>query len=209
MTVRWHDATIPLQQGMPVWPGDPAFEFAPLLRMSRGDSCNTSIVSICTHVGTHVDAPWHFEEEGKRLHEMDTGLFFGEATLIHALAVDVVGASELGEGPLPERVLLRTRNSEFCVGAGAGFRSDYVALGADAATRLVEEGVRLVGIDYLSIAPFGQSDQASHHILLKNDVLVVEGLRLKGLPRGRCLFTMLPMALSWADGAPCRAFVGY
>jgi arylformamidase len=206
MAIRWHDVTIPLREGMAVWPGDPPFEFTPVNRITAGAACNTSRAAFSTHLGTHVDAPWHFEENGKRLHELDHVLFFGEARLIEIPGVDIIHAEDLGESPLPQRILIKTRNSAYP--DEAPFRTDYVALAEDAARRIVEEGVKLVGVDYLSVAPYKQKGHTTHHCLLGNGIIVVEGLRLKGFPSGSYLFTMLPLALAGADGAPCRAFLG-
>ncbi|HNR35769.1 MAG TPA: cyclase family protein, partial [Candidatus Hydrogenedentes bacterium] len=206
MGIRWHDATIPLREGMTVWPGDPPFRMLPLERMAGGASCNTSRVDMPTHCGTHMDAPWHFEENGARLDDIDPALFFGEAQLVETDVRDEVRATDLGPGPLLPRVLIKTRNSAFP--EGSPFRPDYIALSVDAARRLVDEGVRLVGVDYLSVAPYRQPGQATHHILLGHGVLVVEGLRLQGFASGRYLCTILPLALVGADGSPCRAFLG-
>lgn len=206
MGIRWHDVTIPLREGMAVWPGDPPFRLAPLERIAMGASCNTSRLDMAAHCGTHMDAPWHFEENGQRLDEMDTSLFFGEAQLIETDAPGEVQAEDLGPGPLLPRVLIKTRNSAFP--EESPFRSDFTALSAGAARRLAAEGVRLVGIDYLSVAPYKQPGQATHHILLGQGVLVVEGLRLQGFAAGRYLCTILPLALVGADGSPCRAFLG-
>lgn len=203
--MTWIDVTIPMHAGMLVWPGDPDFEITPLQRIDAGDACNTSILRCCTHTGTHADAPWHFDVGGKRLDEVDAQIFFGEALLIDLPDVDTIRAQHLGPGPLPPRVLFKTRNSERS--ADEPFRHDYVALNEDAAQRLVDDHVRLVGVDYLSVAPFQQSGQATHHILLRNEVFVIEGLRLGGLRAGVCEFVVLPMALRNMDGAPCRAFV--
>ena len=205
MRILWHDVSIPMRPGMTVWPGDPAFSFEPGGRIAEGASCNTSLVSFSTHTGTHCDAPWHFEDDGKRLHEVDPQRFFGEALLIEIPDVDIITAEDLPEGKLPPRVLFKTKNSVYPM--DAPFKEDFVTLDASAAERLVEDGVRLVGIDYLSIAPRGQSGP-THHVLLQNEVFVVEGLRLEGLAPGPCQFVVLPLPLEGADGAPCRAFVG-
>lgn len=206
MAVRWHDVTIPLHEGMVVWPGDPPFEFKPARRIADGAGCNTSHIALPTHLGTHVDAPWHFEENGKRLHEIDSALFFGEARLIEIPGVDLIHAEDLGAGSLAPRILIKTRNSDYP--DEAPFQTNYVALAEDAAQRIVDEGVKLAGVDYLSVAPYKQKNQVTHHCLLSNDVIVVEGLRLRGFPSGSYSFTMLPLALVGADGAPCRAFLG-
>ena len=206
MAIRWHDVSIPMKPGMTVWPGDPPFELAPLTRIAEGASCNTSLVTFPTHAGTHVDAPWHFVESGKRLDEIDTAIFFGEALLIDLPDVDRIHAVDLGPDPLPPRVLFKTRNSN-CPPNGP-FRRDFVAVASDAAERLVNDGVRLVGVDYLSVAPFNEPGSPTHHVLLSREVFVIEGLCLQGFPAGTYLFTALPMPLVGVDGAPCRAFIG-
>ncbi|HIJ65102.1 MAG TPA: cyclase family protein [Candidatus Hydrogenedentes bacterium] len=206
MKIEWIDVSIPIDGSMTLWPGDPAFTLAPVSRIAKGDNTNASAISMGTHIGTHVDAPWHFEEDGKKLHEIDTAVFFGEALLLDFPDADLITADLLGESPLPPRVLFKTRNSDYPV--QGEIRNDYVALDADAAQRLVDDGVKLVGVDYLSVAPYKQEGQGTHHRLLRNNVYIVEGLRLGSLVAGTYRFIALPLPLVGADGAPCRAFVG-
>ena len=203
--MRWIDVSISLREGMVVWPGDTPFAFMPDSRIADGASCNTSVVTTPTHAGTHCDAPWHFEDEGKRLHEVDPAVFFGEAEVIHLPDLAVITAADLPARKLPQRVLFKTSNSDY--DEALPFNTKFVALDLSAAERLVADGVRLVGVDYLSVAPYKNSGP-THHALLQNDVFVVEGLRLKAIPAGTCEFVVLPMPLHGADGAPCRAFVG-
>jgi len=205
MSIIWHDVSIPLRAGVTVWPGDPDFERAPSGRIAEGDSSNTSVLSMPSHTGTHCDAPWHFEDDGKRLDEVDTSLYFGDALLREFPDVDLIRAEDLGDGPFAPRMLFKTRNSGLA--AHGPFHEDYVALDEDAAKLLVEKGVRLVGIDYLSIAPFGDT-RPTHHVLLQNEVFIVEGLRLAAFSEGTYPFVVLPLPLEGADGAPCRAFLG-
>jgi len=205
MPIRWHDVSIPIHDGTTVWPGDSPVRLVADTRIAAGDSCNTSNITLPTHTGTHCDAPWHFEDGGKRLHEIDPQVYFGDATVIHLPEVDRITAADLGEAPLPARVLFKTRNSDFTV--NGPFNTNFVALAPDAARRLVDDGVRLVGIDYLSIAPWKNSGP-THHILLENEVFVVEGLCLREVPPGTFPFVVLPMPIHGADGAPCRAFIG-
>ena len=146
---------------MTVWPGDPAVSLDSDTRIAGGDGSNTSILRLGTHAGTHVDAPWHFEDGGKRLHEVDPARFFGPAELREALVDRHLSADDLGPAPLPSRLLIRTRNAEIPV--NGPFREDYIALAPDAAQRLVDEGVQLIGVDYLSVAPFKQPGQDTHH----------------------------------------------
>ena len=206
MGIQWVDVSIPMGPGMPVWPGDPPFTMTPAQRVADGDTSNVSNLSLNTHCGTHIDAPWHYEEEGARLHEIDHALFFGEALVIDVGGAKHIGVKHLGKDPLPARVLFRTKNSR--IPADSPFREDFVAVESDAARRLVDENVRLVGIDYLSIGPYSQEGRCTHHILLHNGIVVVEGLRLEQVGPGVCSFVVLPLALLEADGSPCRAFVG-
>jgi arylformamidase len=207
MGIRWIDVSIPMRPGMTIWPDDPPFECLPLNRIDAGDAYNTSLLRVATHTGTHVDAPWHFEPCGSRLDNVDSALFFGKALLIDLPRVEVITVDDLPGRPLPPRILFKTRNSERP--AEAPFDRDFVAIELDAAERLVEDGVRLVGVDGLSVAPFGQEGSATHHCLLSSNILVVEGLRFKGLAAGAYFFVVLPLPVAGADGAPCRAFIGH
>lgn len=205
MSTYWHDVSIPIHAGTTVWPGDDPVRFEPASRIAEGASCNTSSVTVPSHCGTHCDAPWHFEDGGKFLHEVDPQVFFGEALVIGIPDKDLIHAGDLGEAPLPPRVLLKTRNSAYPV--NGPFNTAFTAVAPDAAQRMVDEGVRLIGVDYLSVAPYKDSGP-THHILLQNEVFIVEGLCLGEVPPGTWPFTVLPMPLQHADGAPCRAFVG-
>jgi len=207
MSLKWLDVSIPLRSGITVWPSDPPFEFLPQRRIAQGDRCNTSLLRLGTHTGTHVDAPWHFEESGARLDAVAADLYFGDALLLDLPDVDRITANVLPLTPLPQRVLFKTRNSDHP--DDAPFNKDFVAIESDTAQRLVDDGVKVVGVDYLSVAPYKQPGAATHHGLLKSGVLIIEGLRLKGLAAGTYAFVVLPLPVADADGAPCRAFIGY
>lgn len=204
MGKNWRDISIPMRPGMTSWPGDPIYRFEPAARIAEGASCNLSEIHLCTHTGTHCDAPWHFIDSGKTLDQVDLSVFMGEALVVDLSAVDVIHAADLPEARLPERVLFKTRNSDRLV--DAPFDPAFTALVEDAAERLVEDGVRLVGIDALSIAIKGKSGPV-HRTLLGAGVIVVEGLRLAGVAPGPHEFIALPLPLAGADGAPCRALL--
>jgi arylformamidase len=205
--MRWVDVSMPLHEGMVAWPGDPPFELSPVSRISEGNESNVSRLVMTTHTGTHIDAPFHFCPSGARVHELDPALFFGPATVLDlGTAGPRLRAAELGDDALPQRVLFRTRNGAFA--SDSAFHEDFTALTPEAAERIVREGVQLVGIDYLSIAPCGEGCEATHRVLLEAGVLVVEGLDLRQVPAGNCEFVVLPLAIQHGDGAPCRALVG-
>lgn len=201
---QWRDISIPMQQGMTAWPGDPVFSMEPAVRIARGASCNVSRISLCTHTGTHCDAPWHFIESGKTLDQIDPAVFIGDALVIEPADTDLVRAADLPAERLPERVLFKTRNSNLPV--DGPFDPAFTALSEDAAERLVRDGVLLAGIDYLSIAAKGNSDPV-HRILLGAGIVILEGLRLAGIAPGVHPFAALPLPIVGADGAPCRAFI--
>lgn len=204
--LRWIDVSIPLCEGMVCWPGDDPFSVKPSRRIARGDGCNTSCLTLHTHTGTHIDAPWHFLDTGAGIDEVDSRLFFGDALVIERRGAASIRAEHIPKDGLPARVLFKTDNSDHPV--DEPFRADFVALEADAAEALVDAGVRLVGVDYLSVGPYKQDGRLTHHILLEHQVLVVEGLRLGGILPGLYPFVVLPLALRGLDGSPCRAFIG-
>ncbi|HOK09051.1 MAG TPA: cyclase family protein [Candidatus Hydrogenedens sp.] len=200
----WIDVSIPLQLGMTVWPGDLNFSFEPDRRISNGANANTSFLHMSTHTGTHCDAPWHFVDNGKKLHEIDPSIYFGQVQVIEWKYDEHINAERLKGIELLPRVLFKTKNST--LPTNGDFFTNFLALLPDTAQLLVDKGVRLVGIDYLSIAPYRQS-KPTHEILLKNNVFIVEGLRLERIPEGIYEFVVLPLAIVDSDGAPCRAFI--
>ena len=202
----WHDLTRCIHPGMVVWPGDPSPEVVPVSSIDRGDSCNTSLLHLPSHLGTHLDAPYHFISEGRRLEEMSMEALIGRARLIdlssrkgHISRNDL--EAENLEGV--ERLLIRTASGRWL--EENEFRREYIALAPDGAEFLVEKGIRLVGIDYLSIEPFRLAGHPVHRILLSHEVVVVEGLDLSRAPSGDLEFICLPLKIRGGDGSPCRA----
>jgi arylformamidase len=201
----WQSVSIPIRNGMVAWPGHPEPRVEPISRIAEGRRSNVTKLSISTHTGTHLDAPWHFEADGARLDAIDPSLYFGAATLLVREGVCQVTEEHLPDGALPERLLIRTDNSR--LPTDGPMREDYVAVSEGAARRLVDGGVRLIGVDYLSVAPFDQASQATHHILLGHEIVIVEGLRLAGLAEGDYEFCLAPLPVEGGDGAPCGAFL--
>ena len=205
MTLRWIDVTMPLEDGMPAWPGDVPFSLDATERIARGGGCNLSSVTLSVHAGTHIDAPWHFIDGAPGVDELDPALFFGPARVLEIMGKTAISAEDLGTESLPPRLLLKTMDT--FSHAREPFREDFVALRPCAAQRLVDEGVALVGIDYLSIGLFGQEGDETHRTLLEAGIIVVEGLMLGSVPPGDCGFVALPLRIAGAEAAPCRAFV--
>lgn len=203
---RWVDVSMPLFEGMVCWPGDPLFEQRAVSSLSEGAGSNVSWLGLTTHSGTHVDAPYHVFPDGARVDELDPSVFFGPACVLEVTAPGpTLSPSDLGDAPLPARLLLKTANG--MLAGRRQFEPDFVALSPEAAARLVDERVQLIGIDYISIAPEGEGCETVHRLLLEAGVLIVEGLDLRNARAGACEFVVLPLAVRHGDGAPCRAFI--
>ncbi len=189
-----------------IYPGDPEIVFRAHSSIDRGDPANVTALSLGSHSGTHVDAPSHFLPGGKTVDRMPLERLIGPAAVLELPAeLTSVGAADLARQDLGghRRVLLRTRNS--AAGVEKRFNPDYCALAPDGAEYLIERGVELVGIDALSVEPFGSSDFAVHHLLLRRGVVIVEGLDLSSISAGVYQLVCLPLRLHGLDGAPARA----
>lgn len=202
-----HDVSIPLQPGVTTWPGDVDFEMRDEMRISAGGECNVTSICMSAHTATHVDAPWHFVDDGSTVEALDLSTLIGPATVVDLGDASVVTPEVLvaaGVAPKTERLLLRTKNSESWHDARADFKRDYVALDAEAARWVVESGIRLIGVDYLSVQRFDDPPD-THEILLRSSVVIVEGLDLSGVGAGRYRLVCLPLKIVGSDGAPARA----
>ena len=205
------DISLPLSAELPTWPGDPPIAVRPAKRRSRGDAANVSQLDFGNHSGTHVDPPNHFIDGGKAIDDLDPSIFVGPAWVADLPdARGEVSPSELEEAEIPagvERLLIKTSNSG-TLGPGASFRRDFVALSVEAARWAVERGLRLVGVDYLSVERFDAPlEHPVHRTLLAAGVIIVEGLDLTHVPAGWCELLCLPLLIAGGDGAPARAMV--
>jgi arylformamidase len=205
--VSWIDVSVPVRTGMIVYDGDPVVRIERVMDVAAGDLANLSRMELGTHTGTHVDAPLHFIDGAAGADRLPLDALVGPAVVVDARGasgdIDAAALAAL-EVPATERLLLRTRNGDLW--ERDGFTSDYVGVAEDAAHELVAMGVRLVGIDYLSIAPSGDP-APTHRVLLEGGVVVVEGLDLRSAPAGRYDLICLPLRLEGADGAPARALL--
>lgn len=199
------DVSLRLSARLPVYPGNPPVELQPVKRVDRGDSSNVSVLHIGTHSGTHVDAPRHFFVDGAAGDTLPLDVLVGPALVAHFPGCPAVGARQLHGLDLRgvTRLLLRTDNSEAWA-RGAAFDPGFVYLAEDGARLLVERGIRLVGIDALSIERFKEPGAPTHHLLLGQGVVIVEGLDLSAVPAGPCEVMCLPLKIGDADGAPAR-----
>lgn len=203
---RFYDITLPVVGTMITYPGDPPIRITPHARIADGEDANVTELCFGSHTGTHVDAPRHFIDGASPVDELSLEDLIGTAVVVEIPdSVQSIGPAEL-EAAGPDgatRVLLKTRNSAL-LGAAA-FEPDFAYLTGAGADYLVDAGVRLVGIDYLSIEEFEAADAPAHRALLGAGVIIVEGVDLREVAAGRYELICLPLRLAGLDGSPVRA----
>jgi arylformamidase len=208
--MRIYDVTLTISNTLPVWPGDPPVDLQRVSKMEEGEVCNITRMNISAHTGTHVDAPYHFLAKGKTVETLDLKTLTGRAYVVEMPNnLNVITAADVEAANIPprtKRVLFKTRNSSYWTKNHTVFNTNFVALSADAAKYMVERGVKLIGVDYLSVAPY-EDTIPTHQILLKAGVIIVEGLDLSKISQGRYTFYCLPLKIAKADGAPARAML--
>lgn len=194
------DISVPLRIGMPVW-DDEAIRIEQTHAIARGDVVNMTEIGFSVHTGTHVDAPCHFVDGAPALDEIPLSRWSGEALVVDATATERRIGGDLVRALVPpgtERVLFKTRSA--ALWDRSGFSREYVCLDPSGATAAVELGLRLAGIDYLTIG-----DEEAHRILFRAGIVALEGLDMRRVAPGRYRLLCLPLNLPGADGAPARA----
>ncbi len=202
-----HDISVPLRNGMPFFPGDPAPQITRLADHARGDAWTVTHLSFSAHIGTHVDAPLHRIWDGAPVDALDLHTLIGPAYVADLTSLPTeIAAVDLEAAAIPQdtvRLLLKTRNG--ALWQREGFQADYVALTDDAADWLIERGIRLVAVDYLSADLDRAQEFPVHTKLLGAGIAIVEGVLLDAVTAGRYILVCLPLRVQDADGAPARA----
>ncbi len=204
--MRFYDITVPIRPDMPVFPNNPSPSIERTRLISAGANANMSVITLGSHTGTHVDAPCHFEESGGTVDQIPLDVLMGRVRVVEIMTEGNITAADLEHASLPHglrRVLFKTRNSEFW--DSNEFRFDYCGLAPDASLWLVERGLRLVGVDCLSVEPSGPKDYSTHHSLLGRGIAVIEGVDLRKVPPGDYTLVCLPLPIKGGDGSPARA----
>ena len=213
MTSKYYDITVPISQDMLIWPGDPKVTLRQVSSISKGADSNITQLRMSVHTGTHIDAPKHFLDDGNTIDRISLEQLIGpafvmvlgeEVTLITEETItqhkDFDILSDL------KKVLFRTRNSKFWHNDSKTFREDYVGLDHSAAQLLADLKLELVGVDYLSIATFNETEEP-HKILLEQGVVLLEGIDLTGVPQGSYELFCLPLLLQGCEGSPARVIL--
>ena len=198
------DVTVPLDSNLPLYPGNTPLTLEPLKRVARGDSSNVSTVRMSVHAGTHVDAPRHFFDGGYAAEALPLDLLCGRTRVVELTTRRAITPEDLAAFDLSEdvRLLLKTHNSRLW--SSPDFHQDYIGVTAQAAKFLVDRGVKVLGVDYLSVEEFKKAGAPAHHTLLGAGTIVIEGLNLLDVEPGTYEMFCLPLPIVSADGAPAR-----
>lgn len=205
--MRFFDVTVPISESVPIYAGDPKVAIETPSAIANGDAANVSKLCFGAHTGTHVDAPNHFIDGTRRVEDLELEKLIGPCRVVE-IGENVI---EIGPEHLPaldqvERVLFKTRNSSFWNTPESGFRRDFTYIAPEAAGVIADAGLKLVGIDYLSVEKFGSTDFATHVTLLENEIVILEGLDLREVAAGAYQLMCLPLKYvgGTGDGAPAR-----
>jgi len=204
-----YDISLTIEPGMTIWPGDPEVNLERVATIGKNSSANISKLSMGVHAGTHVDAPIHFIPSGTGVDQLPLKILTGRVYVLEMLKPNLITVDELKKADIPprtRRLIIKTRNSQIWSSNYRRFQEEFVGIDAEGAQFLVDHGVKLIGLDYLSIAPYKQG-KLPHEIFLKSGVVIVEGLNLSKVSQGRYSLYCLPLKLLNADGAPARAIL--
>ncbi|MGE5438565.1 MAG: cyclase family protein [Bacteroidota bacterium] len=200
----WIDVSAPVHSGMVHWPGEPEVSVYRISSISDGKDANVSGLSMSAHTGTHMDAPFHFIQNGKDISQVPFEALIGDALVIDVKNPEVVDLQDLRDYDIRpnDRVLFKTNNSDR-EWFNMGFSTNYTGLSARAAKYLAERKVQLVGIDFISIGTHAE-DEEVHRTLLGQGIWIIEGLYMKDIAEGAYEMICLPLRLIGCDGAPAR-----
>jgi arylformamidase len=207
--MKLFDISLSLSSRTIVWPDDSPVRIESAADMRKGDECNLSNFSMSAHLGTHIDAPLHFIKNGKSVESIGIDILCGNATVVHIPGKKIIGSRELEMAGInigTVRLIIKTDNSSEENIARIDFNADYSALDRSGAEWIVSRGIRLAGIDYLSIARF-ENPADVHKVLLSKEIVILEGLRLAGIEPGEYELYCLPLPIVGIDGAPARTIL--
>jgi len=203
------DISVRLVPGMPIWPGSHGLRLERSRSFAMGDAETVTRLEMDVHCGTHVEGPLHFIEGAASVDSYPLSAFVGPAWVAHLPHARTIGPPELLDAAIPDgvdRLLLRTGNSAYWADQSQAFRSDFAALTPEASAWIVDRGIRLIGVDYLSVQLF-DGDPETHRILMRGGVAILEGLNLAEVAAGEYRLTCLPLRLAGVEAAPARAIL--
>lgn len=202
----WLDLTHPLHPQLPTWEDAEPIEISTVCEIGPDGPARVSRIGIGSHNGTHLDAPSHFIPDGPMVEDIPLNVLIGRAWVAEAGEASLLTEAVLESLAIPAeatRVLLRTSNTSRGLMSRPRFERDFAGLDDGGARWILSRGIRLVGIDYLSVQAFAASDE-THRILLGAATVLVEGLDLSRVSTGWYDLVCLPLSGRGLDGAPAR-----
>ena len=201
------DVTVPLDASLPVYPGNAPFTIEAVKRIARGDSSNVSTLHMSAHTGTHVDAPRHYFDEAPGADALPLEMMLGRTRVVEIRSWAGIGAEQLADLDLSDdvRILFKTSNSRLW--GSPDFHKDYIGVTASGAKHLIAHGIKVVGVDYLTVEEFKKRGAPAHHVLLGGGAIIIEGLNLRDVEPGIYDMLCLPLRVVGADGAPARVLL--
>jgi len=211
--MRIHDISVPISKSLPVWLGDPQPVVRQLQTIREGDSSNVSLIQMSVHTGTHIDAPRHFLESGKTIDNIPLDKLIGQTLVIKlpdsvdSISKDILESyHNISMLKKTKKVLFRTRNSSLWHQYKNAFQKNFVGIDASGASFLAGLNLDLIGVDYLSVAPYSDSTRP-HRILLAKEIVLLEGIDLTDIPEGLFTLYCLPILIEGCEGSPARAIL--
>ena len=211
--MKIYDISVGISPEMPTWPDDPPVILTKLAEIQNGADANITAIEMSVHSGTHIDAPKHFIDDGIAADEIPFEKLMGEVVVMEMSdAASVISAEILKTHPdnsrlqTASKVLFKTINSGTWQSSSAEFQKDYVGINKSGAKYLAGLNLDLIGIDYLSIAPYDDTVQP-HTILLSKGIILLEGINLSRVPSGIYQLCCLPLKIIGCEGAPARAIL--
>lgn len=203
--MTWIDISQPLSNRIAVWPGDTSFEYKVSYSKEESGSSNVGSITMSTHTGTHIDAPFHFDDDGKRVLELNIDIYIGAARVIDVAGLKYIGAEHLQGYDLEgvSRLLLKT-DASLDVEV---FPEEIPYIDESLPSFLKKKGIILLGMDVPSVDPLNSKELAAHHLLNKHGVHILENLMLQHIEPGEYELIALPLSLKEADGSPVRAVI--
>ncbi|WP_179298777.1 arylformamidase [Evansella halocellulosilytica] len=199
--MSWIDISQTLNEDMDVWPGDTPFQYEKTMSLNRGDSVNVSSITMSSHTGTHMDAPYHYDEKGIKIDEVPLEYFHGETLVIHVPEKKMIERKDIVNVDFKgvKKVLFKTKEE------GKVSYDNYAVLSPELAPYLKENNIHLIGIDSPSVDPLTSKDLLAHHALKQENILIIEGLQLQHVKSGFYELYAFPLKIKGGDGCPVRA----
>ena len=202
---KWIDISQPLDEKTAGWPGDTPFSYEVNWSKEETGSVNVGKITMSIHTGTHIDAPFHFDDNGKKVIDLDLDLYIGRTKVVHIPANKSIGINELSDVTLKgiTRLLIRTDAWQ----DRSVFPETIPYIEPSLASYLAKLGIRLLGIDLPSVDPLDSKELAAHHELAYHKIHILEGVLLDKIPSGDYELIAAPLPLVEADGSPVRALL--